>query len=100
MGELEHRQLGFRSVTEGLDTTTASGRLVFHIFGAIAESSASSSLSVARGGGRHGGRRTMMTEHKLRVAREMPAAGRHTMQEIADTIGVISTPSAHARRPQ
>src|SRR5438309_12080845 len=37
IGELEQRQLGFRSLTEGIDTTTSSGRLVFHIFGAIAE---------------------------------------------------------------
>jgi hypothetical protein len=37
IGELERRQLGFRSLTEGIDTTTSSGRLVFHIFGAIAE---------------------------------------------------------------
>jgi DNA invertase Pin-like site-specific DNA recombinase len=107
MGELEHRQLGFRSVTNGVDTTTSSGRLVFHIFGAIAECArqlvrerTQAGLSVARARGRNGGRRTVMTEHKLRVAREMPAAGRHTMQEIADTIGVISTPPAHARRPQ
>ena len=37
IGELEQRRVGFRSLTEGIDTTTASGRLVFHIFGAIAE---------------------------------------------------------------
>jgi DNA invertase Pin-like site-specific DNA recombinase len=37
VGELGHRQLGFRSLTEGIDTTGSSGRLVFDIFGAIAE---------------------------------------------------------------
>jgi DNA invertase Pin-like site-specific DNA recombinase len=37
VGELEQRRLGFRSLTEGIDTTSSSGRLVFHIFGAIAE---------------------------------------------------------------
>jgi DNA invertase Pin-like site-specific DNA recombinase len=37
IGELERRQIEFRSLTEGIDTTTSSGRLVFHIFGAIAE---------------------------------------------------------------
>ena len=95
MGELERRRLGFRSLTEGVDTTTSSGRLVFHIFGAIAEferqlirERTRAGLSVARARGRHGGRRTVMTEHKLRVAREMLAARQHTMQEIADTIGV------------
>jgi DNA invertase Pin-like site-specific DNA recombinase len=31
------RKEGFRSLTEALDTTTAQGRLVFHMFGALAE---------------------------------------------------------------
>ena len=34
---LRLRDIGFRSLTEALDTTTAQGRLVFHMFGALAE---------------------------------------------------------------
>jgi DNA invertase Pin-like site-specific DNA recombinase len=34
---LRMRGIGFRSLTEALDTTTAQGRLVFHMFGALAE---------------------------------------------------------------
>lgn len=37
MNDLEHRKVGFRSLSEDLDTTSPGGRLVFHIFGAIAE---------------------------------------------------------------
>ena len=37
MGELEGRGVGFRSLKESLDTTTAGSRLVFHVFGALAE---------------------------------------------------------------
>jgi DNA invertase Pin-like site-specific DNA recombinase len=95
IGELEGRQLGFRSLTEGIDTTTSSGRLVFHIFGAIAEferqlirERTQAGLNAARARGRLGGRPTTITEHKLRVAREMLDGGQHTMQQIADTIGV------------
>jgi len=62
MGELERQQLGFRSLTEGIDTTTSSGRLVFHIFGAIAEferqlirERTQAGLSVARARGRMAG---------------------------------------------
>ena len=95
IGELERRQLGFRSLTEGIDTTTSSGQLVFHIFGAIAECErqlirerTQAGLKAARARGRRGGRRTVITEHKLRVAREMLADGQHTMQQIAETIGV------------
>src|SRR3954470_13691072 len=35
--ELNGRECGFRSLTESIDTTTAGGRLIFHIFGALAE---------------------------------------------------------------
>lgn len=37
MTDLAARDVGFRSLTEGIDTTTSSGRLVFHVFGALAE---------------------------------------------------------------
>src|SRR3954447_14406796 len=37
VGELEERKIGFCSLTEGIDTGTAGGKLVFHLFGALAE---------------------------------------------------------------
>jgi DNA invertase Pin-like site-specific DNA recombinase len=37
VGELEGRGVEFRSLEESLDTTTAGGRLIFHVFGALAE---------------------------------------------------------------
>src|SRR5213082_1846545 len=95
VGELEQRELGFRSLAEGIDTTTSSGRLVFHVFGAIAEferqlirERTQAGLRAARARGRRGGRRTVITEEKLRVAGELLAGGQHTMQQIAETIGV------------
>jgi DNA invertase Pin-like site-specific DNA recombinase len=38
VGELEGRGVGFRSLKEALDTTTSGGRLIFHVFGTLAES--------------------------------------------------------------
>src|SRR4051794_26654623 len=35
--ELDERGVGFRSLTEQIDTTTSGGKLIFHIFGALAE---------------------------------------------------------------
>ena len=35
--DLEQRDIGFKSLTESIDTTTSGGKLVFHIFGALAE---------------------------------------------------------------
>ena len=35
--DLETRQIGFQSLTENIDTTSPSGKLIFHIFGSLAE---------------------------------------------------------------
>ena len=37
VADLEQRQVGFRSLTENIDTTSPTGKLVFHIFGSLAE---------------------------------------------------------------
>jgi DNA invertase Pin-like site-specific DNA recombinase len=70
--------IGFRSLTEALDTTTAQGRLVFHMFGALAEFERSlirertqAGLAAARRAGRTGGRPPKLTEDDLDVARAL-----------------------------
>ncbi len=77
---LRERGVGFRSVTEAIDTTTAGGRLVFHLFGALAEFERQlirdrtlAGLAAARARGRVGGRPRTMTPAKLRLARAMRA---------------------------
>lgn len=47
-----------------------------------------SGLAAARARGRHGGRPSVMTVHKLQVAREMHACGQYTVAAIARTLGV------------
>jgi DNA invertase Pin-like site-specific DNA recombinase len=82
-------------VTEGIDTTTPGGRLVFHLFGALAEferdlirERTRAGLAAARARGRNGGRRPVMTPEKRVVAREMYNSRRHSVATIAATLGV------------
>jgi DNA invertase Pin-like site-specific DNA recombinase len=92
---LADRGVGFRSLQESIDTTTPGGRLVFHVFAALAEferdlirERTHAGLAAARARGRRGGRPSVMTPDKLAVAREMYASGKHTVAAIAATIGV------------
>ena len=63
VGALEERGIGFRSLQENIDTTTSGGKLVFHVFGALAEferglirERTNAGLAAARARGRGGGR--------------------------------------------
>jgi len=91
---LEQRGVGFRSLRESIDTTTPGGRLIFHVFGALAECERElirertlAGLASARARGRVGGRPLVMTPAKLRQAKAMRAGGR-SVSEIAEVIGV------------
>jgi DNA invertase Pin-like site-specific DNA recombinase len=92
---LADRGIGFRSLQEAIDTTTPGGKLVFHVFAALAEferdlirERTSAGLAAARARGRHGGRPSVMTTHKLQVAQEMYRSGQYTVATIATTLGV------------
>jgi len=95
VADLDRRGVGFRSLSEHLDTTTPGGRLVFHIFGAIAQferdlirERTAAGLAAARARGRVGGRRPKLTPRKLAAAQDMYASGNHTVTAIAQTLGV------------
>jgi DNA invertase Pin-like site-specific DNA recombinase len=69
---LKEKQVAFRSLTEGMDTTTASGELLFHVFGALAQYERAltrervvAGLAAARRRGRVGGRPPVITGEKL-----------------------------------
>jgi len=68
---------------------------VFHVFAALAEferdlirERTAAGLAAARARGRHGGRPSVMTAHKLQVAQEMYRSGHYTVAVIAKTLGV------------
>ena len=92
---LADRGVGFRSLQESIDTTTPGGKLVFHIFAALAEverdlirERTTAGLAAARARGRTGGRPVVMTDPKIKLAREMYASRQYTVAAIASTLGV------------
>jgi len=82
VGSLEARGVGFRSLTEAIDTTTSGGRLIFHVFGALGQferdlirERTKAGLSAAAVRGRKGGRKPVVTEEKLQKAKVLMAQG-------------------------
>ena len=81
--DLSDRKVDFRSLTDGFDTSTPSGRLLFHILASVAEMERElikertiAGLAAARAKGGNGGRRkSVMTPDMLDTARKLLAAG-------------------------
>ena len=93
--DFEERGVGFRSLTEAMDTTTPGGRLIFQIFGAMSEFERSiirertkAGLEAARARGRKGGRPTVMTPEKIKIARSLYDSKNYTVETIAKELGV------------
>jgi DNA invertase Pin-like site-specific DNA recombinase len=90
VAELQVKGVGFRSLTENIDTTTAGGRLVFHLFGALAQferdlirERTRAGLDAAQARGRRGGRQAVITPEKLAKARQHLAAGLNVREAAA-----------------
>ena len=91
---LEQRGIGFRSLGENLDTTTAGGRLIYNLFGALAEwerdlirERTRVGLDAARKRGRIGGRPPKMTPDKTAAAKSLMQSGRPAT-DVASALGV------------
>jgi DNA invertase Pin-like site-specific DNA recombinase len=104
---LRVRGIGFRSLTEALDTTTAQGRLVFHMFGALAEFERSlirertqAGLAAARRAGRTGGRPPKLTDDDIEAAKADARQSRHRRNSNRATARRLSGDalSLHPRR--
>ena len=92
---LDERGVGFRSLREALDTTTPGGRLVFHLFGALAQfereiirDRTMAGLAAARARGRFGGRRSKLSADQRRTARKLYDERELTVAQIGKVLGV------------
>jgi DNA invertase Pin-like site-specific DNA recombinase len=101
---LEKRRVGFRSITEAIDTTTPGGRLVFHLFGALGQferdlirERTRAGLASAAARGRKGGRKPVIVPEKLQRAKGMIAKGL-TVREAATRLKVGKTALYEALR--
>lgn len=92
---LNNRQIGFKSIQENIDTTTSGGKLIFHIFGALAEferdiirERTNAGLQAARARGRKGGRPKALSENKAAMARELYNNKQNAISDIYKTLGI------------
>lgn len=94
VAQLDARGIGLRSLGEGIDTTTAAGRLLLHVLGSIAEferdlirERTTAGLAAAKKRGRTGGRPVTMTADKVAAAKALIANG-STAAAAAKAVGV------------
>lgn len=90
VGALEARGVGFHSLTENIDTTTSGGMLIFHVFGALSQferdlirERTRAGLSAAATRGRKGGRKAVVTDDKLKLARKHISKGLNVREAAA-----------------
>ncbi|RBP98753.1 DNA invertase [Bifidobacterium xylocopae] len=95
MVRLQGMGVGFRSLTEQMDTTTPGGVLVFNVFAAMAQferdlirERTNAGLKAARARGRVGGRRRKLGSSDEAMIRQLYDSGSVTVQEIAGRFGV------------
>src|SRR6202140_4920941 len=93
--DLNNRNIGFKSITENIDTTTSGGKLIFHIFGALAEferdiirERTKAGLAAARARGRLGGRPKALNPKKASIAQALYNDTTNSINDICKTLNI------------
>lgn len=91
---LADKDIQFKSLQESIDTSTPGGKLVFHVFGAVAEferdlirERVNAGLTAARSRGRLGGRPTKLTEDQIKIAIALAGNPDLTVKAICEQVG-------------
>ena len=95
---LHEKGVGFKSITESIDTTTPGGKLIFHVFGALAEferdlirERTHAGLTAARARGKVGGRPRVLRPQKVTQLQALAADRTNTIADILDTLNISRT---------
>jgi DNA invertase Pin-like site-specific DNA recombinase len=95
VNELAERRIDLRSLQENIDTATPASRLIFHIFGSLAEfelelirERTKAGLASARARRRIGGRRRLLTQAQVTVAKQMLASHQYGVGDVASSFNV------------
>ena len=95
VNDLNKKGIFFKSLQENIDTTHSGGKLVFHLFGSLAEferdiirERTMAGLNAARARGRVGGRPRVMDDKKVQLARQLMANSANSAGDVAKTLGV------------
>jgi DNA invertase Pin-like site-specific DNA recombinase len=95
VNNLHEKGIGFRSLQENMDTTNSGGKLIFHVFGALAEfereiirERTQAGLAAARARGKLGGRPRVMDDRKLKMVQSLMKDPNLSIREICETLQV------------
>ncbi len=98
INRLHEKKVGFVSLQESIDTTTSGGKLIFHVFGALAEferelvrERTNAGLASAKSRGRSGGRPKIMNDRRIHLAQAMLKDPDITVKEICRTLQISKT---------
>jgi DNA invertase Pin-like site-specific DNA recombinase len=105
INQLHEKGVGFASLQENIDTTTSGGKLIFHVFGALAEferelirERTQAGLRAARARGRKGGRKEKLSPKQVEMAKAMVADPNISISAICETLK-ISKPTLYRYVP-
>jgi DNA invertase Pin-like site-specific DNA recombinase len=98
--QLDKREVGLKSLQKNIDTTTSGGRLVFHLFGALAEFvrtlirvRTQAGVNATRARGRQGGRPKLLEPNKRELAIRLHRERKNSIAEICTMMGIFQTRS-------
>lgn len=95
IAHLHQHSIGFKSLTENIDTTTPGGKLIFHVFGALAEferdlirERTQAGLAAARARGKRGGRPALLDPKKRELLQALYADKHHRIADILSALRI------------